>query len=371
MDPVEITAGRLHLRPWEPRDAPEVFAICQDPEIQRWTSVPSPYAGTDAAFFVGELSPKGWEAGTDALFAVLDATTGAVLASVGLMGVDGRQGEVGYWAGPAARGRGVTTEAVGAVCRWAFGALGLHRVTWQAEVGNWPSRAVAEKCGFTLEGVRRGALPVHPGRADERLADGWSGGLLATDEVVDRRAFGDGTWRDLEGDGLRLRRWRDDDLAAVVAGLSDPEAARWLDVPVPYTEQDGRRFLEGTRARWADGVAAPLAVEVDGSVAGLVVLAPSPRDPGVAEVGWWTVPAARGRGVTARAVEAVVPWARELGLARLEASVDPENAASRRVAERAGMSAEGVLSAGLRPLRGEARRDGLLYARVLDAAPVR
>ena len=44
---------------------------------------------------------------------------------------------------------------MGAVCRWGFGALGLARVDWFAEVGNAGSRRVAEKAGFTIEGVLR------------------------------------------------------------------------------------------------------------------------------------------------------------------------------------------------------------------------
>ena len=53
MDGVEITAGRLHLRPWQPGDAPEVYAACQDPEIARWvTAIPCPYLESDAREFV-------------------------------------------------------------------------------------------------------------------------------------------------------------------------------------------------------------------------------------------------------------------------------------------------------------------------------
>lgn len=369
MEPIEITAGWLHLRPWLPDDADAVLAACSDPQTQRWTAVPSPYRAQDARAWVEQVSPGLWGGGTGAPFAALDARNGELLASVGLHDLDRQQATIGYWAAPAARGRGVVTNAIGAITRWAFSELGLQRLGWEAEVGNWPSRAVAEKCGFTVEGVRRRQL-LH--RDD--LVDSWSGSLLARDEVVDRRAFG-GRWRDLSGEGLVLRRWRDDDLAAVVAGLSDPESARWLDVPTPYTEDDGRRFLTQTRHRWADGGGAVLAVEVAGVAAGLVVLIPAPRDPGLAEVGWWTVPSARGQGVAARAVRVLAPWAAGLGVERLEAGVAVDNLASQRVAESAGMTLEGVRRAGLRPVRGGMRRDGLLYARVLDAgsdsAPIR
>ena len=370
MEPVEITAGRLHLRPWQPDDAPAVLAACVDPEIQRWTTVPSPYTGRDARAFVEDLSPRGWADGTCAQFAVLDATSGRLLAAVGLDDVAHGSAEVGFWAVPRARGRGVVTDAVGAVCRWGFGALGLQRVLWQAEVGNLASRAVAEKAGFTVEATLRAGLPARDGSR----VDAWAATLLSGDQVRDRRSFG-GSWTDLVGEGLTLRRWREDDLGAVLAGLSDAESARWLDVPVPYSEADGRAWLEATWRRWVDGLAAPLAVEVDGAVAGLLILLPTRLDAAAAELGWWTVPASRGRGVTARAVRVMLPWAASLGLRRLEALVDPRNTASRRTAERAGLVAEGVRRAGLRPVRHGPRRDGLVYALVLDdlaaGAPVR
>ena len=51
MDPVEITADGLLLRPWRAVDADAVHRACQDPDIQRWTSVPRPYELHHAATF--------------------------------------------------------------------------------------------------------------------------------------------------------------------------------------------------------------------------------------------------------------------------------------------------------------------------------
>jgi RimJ/RimL family protein N-acetyltransferase len=41
--PIEIDAGRLLLRPWQERDVDAVLRAGTDPEVQRWTQVPSPY----------------------------------------------------------------------------------------------------------------------------------------------------------------------------------------------------------------------------------------------------------------------------------------------------------------------------------------
>ena len=180
----EITAGRLHLRPWQPADADAVLAICQDPAVQRWTRVPVPYLREHAESYVGEVSPQAWAAGTAAHFAVLDAVSARVLASVSLMDVDERDAvaEVGFWCAADARGRGITAEAVAAVCRWGFAAVGLRRVAWYAEVGNTASRRVAQKCGFRFECVARGRLTARGGGQ----ADAWQAALLATDDPVPR-----------------------------------------------------------------------------------------------------------------------------------------------------------------------------------------
>lgn len=178
IEPTEITAGRLHLRPWQPSDADAVLAACQDAELQRWTRVPVPYEHEDAVTWVGRVSPQEWAAGTAAHFAVLDATTSELLGSVSLADVAEGAAEIGYWTAAHARGRGVSTEAVGAVCRWGFAVLGLQRVTWLAHVGNTASRRVAEQAGFVVEGTLRQYLPQ---RGERR--DAWIGGLLPGDPV--------------------------------------------------------------------------------------------------------------------------------------------------------------------------------------------
>ena len=63
-----------------------------------------------------------------------------------------------------------------AACRWAFTRMSVDRVEWRAEVGNTASRAVAERAGFTIEGMLRSSL-VNKGV----LRDGWVGSLLPSD----------------------------------------------------------------------------------------------------------------------------------------------------------------------------------------------
>ena len=47
-----LTIDELVLRPWRPADAPAVLAVCQDPEIARWVTIPQPFLPADADAFI-------------------------------------------------------------------------------------------------------------------------------------------------------------------------------------------------------------------------------------------------------------------------------------------------------------------------------
>jgi RimJ/RimL family protein N-acetyltransferase len=101
----------VRLRPFEDGDVPAIAAACQDPEIPRWTTVPSPYTEADA---------RAWlESDEEESFAVVDRASGELLGSIGVRYLDDGSGEVGYWVKREARGRGVATRALGLVARWA------------------------------------------------------------------------------------------------------------------------------------------------------------------------------------------------------------------------------------------------------------
>jgi len=70
--------------------------------------------------------------------------------------------EIGYWRRSGEQGQGWVTEAVRTLSRFAFDHLGALRVEIRMSSDNVKSRAVAERCGFTFEGVlRQDSLDVH------------------------------------------------------------------------------------------------------------------------------------------------------------------------------------------------------------------
>ncbi|SDO02651.1 GNAT family N-acetyltransferase [Actinacidiphila guanduensis] len=181
MEPVTLTTRRLVLRPFAAGDVEAVYQACQDPEIPRWTAVPSPYTRETAADFIGRICPDGWREDTLYNFGVFTVAEDALVGSIGLVRLQQlappqRQAELGYWTAADQRGRGYTKEAGREVCRWAFESLGVERIEWYAEAGNEGSRAVALGIGFVQEGTLRSRL-VHEGTR----RDCWVGSLLPSD----------------------------------------------------------------------------------------------------------------------------------------------------------------------------------------------
>ena len=144
------------LRGFESADVAALVEICQDPEIPRWTLVPSPYGETEARAYLARVA-EGLAAGTRASFAIVDANDGRLLGTAGLMAIDRALGcaEIGYMLAANARGRGAASRSVQLLAGWAFGTLGLERLELHIDCHNAASCAVAQRTGFA-----RVAAPV-------------------------------------------------------------------------------------------------------------------------------------------------------------------------------------------------------------------
>jgi RimJ/RimL family protein N-acetyltransferase len=146
--------GDVGLRPWRPQDVPAIVAACQDPEIPKWTLVPSPYSEDDARLWLAAQAAAR-RGGRRVELAIVDPAD-RLLGSIAIArSIDGRAGEVGYWIARDARRRGVATRAVRLLVGWAFRELGLERIELLAEPGNTASQGVAEAAGFRRERLLR------------------------------------------------------------------------------------------------------------------------------------------------------------------------------------------------------------------------
>ena len=166
--PVEgLSDGVVRLRVIADADVPAITAACQDPAIQRYTTVPSPYEEHHAREWM-TAATAGMGAGTDLALLVVDSASDELLGSVGLHAIDPASGRcsAGYWVTEAARRRGVATRALGLLCRLGFDELDLRRIELWIEPENVGSVRVAESVGFVREGVLRSFMAVGGRRRD-------------------------------------------------------------------------------------------------------------------------------------------------------------------------------------------------------------
>ena len=63
--------------------------------------------------------------------------------------------EIGYWLHKDHTGKGYITEAVAGICQFAFSQMQAERLLIRCDTRNHRSAAVAERCGFLLEGTHR------------------------------------------------------------------------------------------------------------------------------------------------------------------------------------------------------------------------
>ena len=148
-----------------------VEALLDDPEILRFTRVPEPPPAGFAESWLNRYEEARRD-GTREGFAAFDRGDAFVgLGLVPRIDREAREVELGYIVAPAARGRGVATEILRQLTRWAFAEAGAARIYLMIDVENPASERVAERCGYVREGVLRSAHVKQGKRADVGL---WS-----------------------------------------------------------------------------------------------------------------------------------------------------------------------------------------------------
>jgi ribosomal-protein-alanine N-acetyltransferase len=166
--PVLAGPGGLTLRPWQDTDAGVLVEAYGDPAIQRWhrRRLDSPAE----ALALIQTWRTSWHDETGGCWAVCASPAGPVTGRLSLrVRLEHGQGEVGYWVLPSGRGHGTAARAVTGLTRWLLDQVGLYRVELGHSVLNTASCRVAEKSGYRLEGVLRGALLHEDGWHDMHL----------------------------------------------------------------------------------------------------------------------------------------------------------------------------------------------------------
>jgi RimJ/RimL family protein N-acetyltransferase len=161
----------VELRPLSAAHLGDVAELIADPETLRFTRIPEPPPDGFAREWIARYE-RGRATGEREAFAILGgdgAFVGIALAPV--IDAEAAEAELGYMVAAHARGRGVATAALRLLTRWAFEERGIQRAVLHIDVGNPASRRVAERAGYTLEGVLRSTYVKQGRRSDTEL---WS-----------------------------------------------------------------------------------------------------------------------------------------------------------------------------------------------------
>ena len=148
---------------------PDVDALVADPEILHHTLFPEP-PPPDFARRMYERYEQRRADGTGEIWAALDDDdTFLGLGMAPVIEPEERQLELGYMVGPNARGRGVATEMLRQLTRWALDEAGALRIVLIINAGNPASIRVAEKAGYVREGVMRSVYMKQGRRSDAAI----------------------------------------------------------------------------------------------------------------------------------------------------------------------------------------------------------
>ncbi len=147
---MELRLKNSVLRPWKLGDEPSLEKHANNRKI--WINVrdhfPHPYTRGDAMRWVQHASLYLHET----VFAI--TVDGVAVGSIGLVAKDDvyrKSMEIGYWLGEEFWGRGIVSEAVGAVTAYGFDRFDIVRIYADVFDRNLASARVLEKNGYVLE----------------------------------------------------------------------------------------------------------------------------------------------------------------------------------------------------------------------------
>ena len=175
IDVPDLAVGPVLLRKHRIDDLNDMVLACRDEQTWTWTTVPNPYEPEHAEAYIQRA--VGTPVDGETRWAI--EVDGRFSGNIGVMLDGAGRADVGYFVAPWARGRKVGSLALWLVCDWAFREGGCEVVTWNAIVGNVPSRRMVEKVGFR---VHRDVARRYVMQRGERV-DAWTADLLPDDLV--------------------------------------------------------------------------------------------------------------------------------------------------------------------------------------------
>ncbi|MBA3366238.1 MAG: GNAT family N-acetyltransferase [Actinobacteria bacterium] len=163
----DLRVDGLELRPLGEADLAQLLESPPDEEMRRWLTIHADPVTEDVLRTDLVLpSEDGWRSGRMAHFSIYDSHSGRLLGTISVRFYRHDIAEVGYDLLPHARGKGVATRTVRLVADWAFREVGVERLELRTHPDNVASRRVAERAGFTNEGIERASRRLYDERHD-------------------------------------------------------------------------------------------------------------------------------------------------------------------------------------------------------------
>ena len=153
------------LRPLRREDAAEIVAVCRQPQVAKFLSMPIATTAIFERYFAWTQSQR--RRGMCASFAVTRGTE-----VVGLMQIRITHpgiGEVGWLLHPRVWGTHVFATATAMLCDFAHASMGLNRLEARIATANVRAQRAFSKLGATKEGNLSGSLVLRNRRLDEEL----------------------------------------------------------------------------------------------------------------------------------------------------------------------------------------------------------
>jgi [ribosomal protein S5]-alanine N-acetyltransferase len=149
-----LETDRLILREIELTDAEAIFRIFADPDVARYQDVAIATSIEQAKRLI-VLRAERFRSGQGIRWAIATKIDNGCIGSCGLSYKTPFQAEIGYELAQANWGKGLMTEALGAMIDFGFQQAQLNRLEAMVMLENKASMRVLEKLGFIEEGILR------------------------------------------------------------------------------------------------------------------------------------------------------------------------------------------------------------------------
>lgn len=154
---MELIEGKVRIRPVRYSDRESLAKLANNKKI--WLNVrdmfPHPYTVADAEKFIDSVKQQD----PQVTFAIeYDFKFVGAIGLVLQKDVYRFSAELGYWVGEPFWGKGIATQALSLLCKYAFDELKMEKLFAGVFNGNEGSKKVLLKCGFQQEGIARRAI---------------------------------------------------------------------------------------------------------------------------------------------------------------------------------------------------------------------